>query len=162
MWKTHVAPVKTTSLPRLELMVAVTATKLAQFGYSSIVTKQPIAFGLAAKLCYTGYIRETTLNRSFLIALRRYVKPFNQSIGHSHCQAITQLTYLKGTYLTITWETYEHIALVSCSPNPPGLPTWTPTCFCALSSNRETPRFRPYNNRAFWITSCPSLICLDT
>ena len=107
MWKTHVAPVKTTSLPRLELMVAVTATKLAQFGYSSIVTKQPIAFGLAAKLCYTGYIRETTLNRSFLIALRRYVKPFNQSIGHSHCQAITQLTYLKGTYLTITWETYE-------------------------------------------------------
>ena len=42
MSKNRVAPLKTTSLPRLELMAAVVATRLAKFVYSSITSKQPI------------------------------------------------------------------------------------------------------------------------
>ena len=42
MSNTRVAPIKTTSLPRLELMAAVTAARLAKFVHSSITPEQPI------------------------------------------------------------------------------------------------------------------------
>ena len=42
MSKNRVAPLKTNSLPRLELMAAVVATRLAKFVYSSITSKQLI------------------------------------------------------------------------------------------------------------------------
>ena len=42
MSKARVAPLKATTLPRLELMAAVTATRLAKFVYSSIAPRQPI------------------------------------------------------------------------------------------------------------------------
>ena len=44
MSKTPVAPLKTTSLPRLELMAAVTATRLAKFVYSAIPNIQEAHF----------------------------------------------------------------------------------------------------------------------
>jgi len=44
MSKTSVAPIKATSLPRLELMAAVTATRLAKFVYSVVPHIQQVHF----------------------------------------------------------------------------------------------------------------------
>ena len=95
MSKTHVTSIKTTSLPRLELMAAVTTTRLAKFVYSSITPKQPI---VQVHFWTDSQIVLHWIPIPNPLLPRRYVKPFQQLTGHSHPQLKTQLTFLQEVY----------------------------------------------------------------
>jgi len=105
MSKIRVAPLKATSLPRLELMGAVTASRLAKFVHSAILHIEQVHFWQTARLCSTGYTRALVPNHLLTIVFVRSVKPFLELIGHSHHPLTIQLTwdYQQANLEHLTW-----------------------------------------------------------
>ena len=95
MSKTRIASIKNTSLPRLELMAAVTATRLAKFVYSSIIHNRqdvPVHFWTDSQTVL-HWIHKT--NSKLFIAHR--VNEICETFP-IHLQQTIQLISLQGEY----------------------------------------------------------------
>ena len=99
MLKNHVAPTRTVTLPRLELMAAVTANRLTEFVCFSIPhDKQQVRVHFLTD----SQIVLHWVHKGTLIESKRSVKPSLQPLGHSHPQMIIQQISLQEDYLLIS------------------------------------------------------------
>ena len=138
MSKTRVAPIKATSLPRLELMAAVTATRLAKFVYSAVPHIQQVHFWTDSQIVL-HWIHKGTNSKPFIDhRVREICETFptvNWSFtpsGDNPADLLTRGISTNQIRMSHLWTQGPHWL-----PTKSDWPTWTPTSVLHIQTEED-------------------------